>query len=244
MLLATLFFILVVCFGTVSPFSLAIPNIVESYSNCLESQPLLTNVITASTLCVTSDFISQTFERSKAKECIIQAATEINSLTEYQQISMKNTILPKLPDYSFYRSFCMSVYGASVYGWLINYWFSYMNYLIPQEGITSPLILEKVLLNQVCCSPLLNIFFFIFVTMTRDIMKTTFPGKILQVKRKLEIDFIPTYQRSCLFWPLVQFINFSYIGTEYQLLYTNSAFVLWTTYISFIGFRKMECKVE
>mmetsp|Transcript_26384 Transcript_26384/g.25261 ORF Transcript_26384/g.25261 Transcript_26384/m.25261 type:complete len:241 (-) Transcript_26384:396-1118(-) len=240
MLRIKLFSFLVICCGTVSPLSLALPNIVESYSSCLQAQPLVTNVITASSLCVTSDFISQTFERSKAKESIAQAATGMNSLTEYQQMSIEN--LPKLPDYSIYRSFCMSVYGASVYGWLINYWFTYMNYLIPQEGITAPLILEKVLLNQLCCSPLLNIFFFIYVTATRDILKTTFPEKISQVKRKLQIDFIPTYQRSCLFWPFVQFVNFSYVGTEYQLLYTNSAFVLWTTYISFIGFRKMDKK--
>jgi hypothetical protein len=43
-----------------------------------------------------------------------------------------------------------------------------------------------------------------------------------------------------LFRGIIQFINFSYVRTNYQLLYTNSAFVIWTTYIAYIGFQKLD----
>jgi hypothetical protein len=59
--------------------------------------------------------------------------------------------------------------------------------------------------------------------------------------------FMHMYEISSLTFPffflirgIIQFINFSYIRTNYQLLYTNSAFVIWTTYIAYIGFQKLE----
>ena len=191
------------------------------YSKSLKLRPLLTNVITASSLCVVSDSISQAFERSKAN-AISRNATQNDVQT-----------------HSWYRSLCMSIYGATVYGWLITYWFKILNHLVPQEGITFALVLKKVTINQFFMSPILNSLFFTYVTATRDI-NTTLRQKFLQIEKKLKKDLIPTMKRSCVFWGIVQTINFSVISTTYQLLYTNSAFVIWTTYIAFIGFQKLD----
>jgi hypothetical protein len=133
----------------------------------------------------------------------------------------------------------MGVYGATVYGWLITYWFKLLNSIVPQENITFLLVLKKVTINQFFMSPILNSLFFTYVTLTRE-LKSDLTQKIRSVKMKLGKDLIPTIKRSCVYWGIIQTINFSSVPTSYQLLYTNSAFVMWTTYIAFVGFQKLE----
>lgn len=215
----------------VSALSVALPKSVllslsSKYSGCLKSHPLLTNVLTASTLCVLSDSISQHFERSKAKADSLILTTKTG---ETQRIL----------GHSWYRSFCMAAYGATIYGWLVIYWFRFLNNLIPQEGITRALIVKKVFINQLVMSPFLNSLFFTYVCATRD-LTSTLSQKFQQIKQKLSKDLLPTIKRSCVYWGFVQYINFSYVATAYQLLYTNSAFLIWTTYIAYVGFRKVE----
>jgi Mpv17 / PMP22 family len=227
---AVLFAIIVFFTVLLSTFSLSSPRTItlatREYSKCLQAQPLLTNVITASALCVLSDFISQSFERSKA-----------NASFESDRILGKTT--SSVPRHSLYRSLCMGVYGATVYGWLITYWFKLLNSIVPQENITFLLVLKKVTINQFFMSPILNSLFFTYVTLTRE-LKSDLAQKIRSVKMKLGKDLIPTIKRSCVYWGIIQTINFSSVPTSYQLLYTNSAFVMWTTYIAFVGFQKLE----
>ena len=45
------------------------------------------------------------------------------------------------------------------------------------------------------------------------------------------------YKRQ-LFWITVQSINFKLIPPLWTLLFVNSAFVVWTTYLSAVGFRR------
>ena len=213
----------------VSALSPALPkslllSLTKEYSKCLQTQPLLTNVLTASALCVFSDSVSQYYERSKEKAAAIKIST-----AEATPLSVSK--------HSFYRSFCMSIYGAITYGWLVTYWFKFLNHLVPQQGITFPLVLKKVTINQFFMSPLLNSMFFTYVTLTRD-LTSSLAEKLRQVPIKLKKDLIPTIKRSCVYWGVAQTVNFSFVTTRYQLLYTNSAFVIWTIYTSFIGFRK------
>ena len=226
-----LLLIILVLTALVPTFSLSSPRTItlaisREYSKCLQAQPLLTNVITASALCVLSDFISQSFERSKAK-----------ASCESDRILGKMT--SSVPRHSLYRSLCMGVYGATVYGWLITYWFKLLNSIVPQENITFLLVLKKVTINQFFMSPILNSLFFTYVTLTRE-LKSNLSQKIRSVKLKLGKDLIPTIKRSCVYWGIIQTINFSSVPTSYQLLYTNSAFVIWTTYIAFVGFQKLD----
>ena len=230
-MLMILFLIILVLTALVPTFSLSSPRTItlaisREYSKCLQAQPLLTNVITASALCVLSDFISQSFERSKAK-------------ASFESDRILGKMTSSVPRHSLYRSLCMGVYGATVYGWLITYWFKLLNSIVPQENITFLLVLKKVTINQFFMSPILNSLFFTYVTLTRE-LKSNLSQKIRSVKMKLGKDLIPTIKRSCVYWGIIQTINFSSVPTSYQLLYTNSAFVIWTTYIAFVGFQKLD----
>jgi hypothetical protein len=67
MILINLMLLLFVCSNQAVGLSLpsSILSVGKSYSKCLQAQPLVTNMITASGLCVLSDSISQYFERLK-----------------------------------------------------------------------------------------------------------------------------------------------------------------------------------
>jgi len=137
----------------------------------------------------------------------------------------------------------MALYGAVISGWMITYWFKFLNWVIPTKDITARRAFFKVCINQIIMSPGLNTFFFGYVTFTRKNKEIGenggFNGKLLYLKKKLARDLFPTIKRSCVYWGIVQFINFCYLPPKYMLLYTNLAFVVWTTYTSFVGFRKV-----
>ena len=202
----------------------------EGYTRSLHVQPLLTNIATASALSVVADGISQSIEISGSKK-----AQSSRSEDPDPSIGVETIASTK---FSAYRSFCISVYGGLVYGWLISYWFKFLNFLVPQQGITFSKIALKVAINQSVMSPGLNSLFFAYVIFVRDLV-TPLNVKLQLLKKKLAADLVPTMLRSCLYWGTVQFFNFAYIPTNYQLLYTNIAFVMWTTYVSFIGYKKV-----
>ena len=226
---------LVYCLLDMPTISLAIPMALDKvnlvgctiwnhYAQSLYSKPLMTNMLTAASLTVVSDSLSQRYERR-----IVLS----NSANTTNNSNVKH---------SFYRSFCMSIYGSTIYGLFITHWFTFLNSLIPQESLTFQKALLKVLINQIIMSPTLNTLFFAYVALTRDPM-SSWSNKVSSLKLKLEKDLIPTMARSCVYWGIAQFINFYWIsvhfGKQYQLLYTNIAFVIWTVYISYIGYRKV-----
>jgi hypothetical protein len=50
--------------------------------------------------------------------------------------------------------------------------------------------------------------------------------------------FMPTFLSSCVFWTPVQFVNFKYVALRYQVLFMNSAALLFNTYMSFMANKK------
>lgn len=42
-----------------------------------------------------------------------------------------------------------------------------------------------------------------------------------------------TYVADCAVWPLLQYINFSYVPVRYQFLYVNACNLAWNTFLSF-----------
>ena len=141
--------------------------------------------------------------------------------------------------FSLYRSLCMSVYGAVVLGWFVSQWFQFLNNLIPRDGITIGRVILKVFINQLIMSPFLNSLFFGYVIFTRD-FTSTLTQKYTLLNKKLQVDLLPTIARPCVYWSIVHLYNFLILPTKYQLLYTNSAFLLWTTYLSLVGYRSVK----
>jgi hypothetical protein len=198
----------------------------QLYVRALTHFPTQTNVITASALCVVSDAISQAAERRNAA----LASTPANGS-------------PVPQPHSYYRSLCMSVYGALVYGFVCMYWLRWLNTVVPQSSITPLLVVKKVIINQAVMSPFLNSCFFTWVSFTRD-LSLTLGQRAEATRKKLAQDLVPTIVRSCMYWGVAQSVNFWYVsrllGVQWQLLYVNLSFVLWTSYLALVGYRPTE----
>lgn len=190
--------------------------VINKYSEYLSIHPKLTNIVTASALCILSDTVAQSIERNS------------------KNVS-NNT------NHSYYRSFFMGIYGAFVFGHFVIFWYRFLNYLIPSEGITPNKIFQKVLINQICMSPSLNTFFFGYVILTRD-FTSSLSQKFINFKEKLQVDLLPTIKRSFLYWGIVQYVNFGMIPPKFSVVYTNIAFTLWTVYLSLVGYRRVKIK--
>jgi len=132
----------------------------------------------------------------------------------------------------------MALWGWLISGLLIHYWFVFLNGLFPAKGLTLVGALKKVGVNQVVMSPGLNSLFFAFTTYTRGDVDGG--QKLAFLKRKLAADLVPTIKRSCAYWGTIQLVNFLLIPPRFGVLYTNVGFLLWTTYISLVGYKKIE----
>jgi hypothetical protein len=212
----------------------------KSYLHSLKTAPLLTNMVTASILSVCSDCVSQSIELSSFRNkvegtTIVEGPVSVS----HQNNNEDNKKKISRGQFSFYRSLCMSVYGAFVLGWFVSQWFQFLNNLIPRDGITIGRVILKVFINQLIMSPFLNSLFFGYVIFTRD-FTSTLTQKYTLLNKKLQVDLLPTIARSCVYWSIVHLYNFLILSTKYQLLYTNSAFLLWTTYLSLVGYRSVK----
>lgn len=242
--------------AAVVPSSNLLASIGGTYIASLNRNPFTTNVITAAGLCVFSDSISQFVERRAVaaqlqsfEKRAVATQTQTSSVTSSSLSPPSSTapvlLAPTVQVHNWYRSLCMSVYGAGIYGVLIIYWFRWLNHVVPQEGITPLLAVKKVVINQAVMSPLLNSLFFAWVSYTRDLSRSwNLTERTEQLKRKLAQDLLPTIKKSWGYWGVAQFVNFWWIsrlwGKEYQLLYVNLSFVLWTTYLAYVGYRKVK----
>ena len=200
-------------FAMVSPLA-ALRPVVSLYCAALNKNPIATNCATAAALSVASDAIAQSVERRGSTDSTKKHDTS--------------------------RSLWMALWGFIMSGLMIHYWFIFLNGLFPVEGLTLVGALKKVMVNQLVMSPGLNGLFFTFATYTRgDVVggdKKAFLG------RKLATDLLPTIKRSCVYWGTVQLVNFLFVPTTFSVLYTNFGFLIWTTYISLVGYRKVATK--
>ena len=206
--------------------------IISSYQNLLTSKPLLTNMITASVLAVASDSVSQKIERITPKQ-------QINLVQKNENKSPSNGVQQIQLNHSYYRSSTMAIYGALVFGAFVTYWMKILNGWFPLHGMTLQRLLVKIFVNQLFMSPFLNALFFSWVVFTRD-FKSSLVEKLDTLNKKVVNDLVATIKRSCIYWTIVHLFNFSIIPYQYQLLCINLEFFLWTMYLSWVGYRKIQ----
>ena len=190
----------------------------ESYTGLLATAPLATNCISAACLGMLSDGIAQSLA-----PCASDAFCD-------EVVAVKT--------WDFERTAWMSVWGAAVSGGVIFFWLRLLATLFPSARTSTAQLISKVFVNQLVMSPGLNGGFFAFVVWTRTAPRMRMDAsKWSQLVDKYRRDLLPTIMRSCLFWSAVQSVNFTIIPPQFGVLWTNAAFVLWTTYLSFVANR-------
>ena len=110
--------------------------------------------------------------------------------------------------------------------------------LFPHARTSATQLVGKVFINQLVMSPGLNGAFFAFVIWTRTAPKLAMNAAKQQLLRdKYRADLLPTIVRSCLYWSVVQATNFRFLPQQYGVVWTNGAFVIWTTFLCLVGNR-------
>lgn len=198
-------------------------NPLQYYNGLLTSQPLLTNCLTAATLAVVSDSVAQSFTRQPAKPASLTAPAVLEATKH---------------DYT--RSAWMALWGLTVSGLMCSAWFAWLNSVFPANDLSLGGAFRKVCLNQLVMSPTLNTLFFTFTTFTRPDRSQVGVSRLDLLRAKLAKDLIPTIKKSTVYWGSIQMVNFVCIPPKYTMLYTNVGFLIWTIYISLVGFRAVK----
>ena len=186
--------------------------IIAAYNRALLTAPLATNSASAAGLAVVSDSIAQTLARVDGSD--------------------------GASPWDLERSAWMAVWGAFVSGVVIFFWLQWLGSLFPHARTSLAQLAAKVFVNQLVMSPGLNGGFFAFVIWTRTAPRLVMTApKWRQLISKYRADLLPTCIRSCAFWSVVQTINFRALPPHLGVLFTNAAFVVWTTYLSLVGNR-------
>jgi len=189
-----------------------------AYRSALAVAPITTNVISAASLSLFADTIAQSVERAvdgSAKQSV----------------------------WDWARSAWIVVWGGGVSGYALYFWFQLLARLFPHAAISTAQLISKVAVNQLVLSPALNAGFFSFIVITRvpPVLSLNAAKRAL-LWQKLQVDLPQTIRRACYYWGVVQTVNFRLIPLEYNTLWTNGCFLIWTTYLSWVGFKRLDCQ--
>lgn len=109
------------------------------------------------------------------------------------------------------RTLQMGASGVTV-GVICHYWYLFLDRRLP--GRSMQVVMKKILLDQVICSPLYITAFFI----TAGLLKGESGPQILE---EIKAKAWRLYAAEWMVWPLAQFINFYWLPTKYRVFYDN-----------------------
>lgn len=121
-----------------------------------------------------------------------------------------------------------AVMGTLIYSPILFNWYKWLDRTFP--GTTKKIILRKLLLDQFVLTPPLLVIFFTGMSIME--MKK---DKFEECKEK----FLPTFQRSCLFWLPAQTVNFLLIPPHLRVVYMGCASFLWVNILCYVKRQKL-----
>jgi protein Mpv17 len=105
----------------------------------------------------------------------------------------------------------MAVSGMSI-GIVCHYWYNFLD--AKMSGRTIGIVLKKLILDQLICSPLCISTFFL----TLAIMENS---SLAELKHEIQTKALKLYVAEWVIWPPAQMINFYFLPTRYRVLYDS-----------------------
>lgn len=136
----------------------------------------------------------------------------------YEMLQNKNRSLDKG------RTFRMTVAGISV-GTICHYWYQYLDKKFPER--TLKIVLKKVAIDQLVCSPL---YITVFFATTCALEKTTFE----EFKQEVIHKGWRLYLAEWIIWPPAQVFNFYILPPRFRVLYDNIISLGYDIYTSYV----------
>lgn len=116
----------------------------------------------------------------------------------------------------------MAISGMTV-GIICHHWYNYLDARMP--GKTIGIVLKKLLLDQLICSPLYIGVFFLTLGILEN---TSWPDLKAEMREK----FHKLYIAEWIIWPPAQIINFYFLPTRFRILYDNTISLGYDVYTS------------
>jgi len=118
----------------------------------------------------------------------------------------------------------MAVSGMSI-GVVCHYWYNFLDAKI--SGRTIGIILNKLILDQLICSPLcISIFFLTLAILEKS--------SLAELKNEIQTKALKLYMAEWVIWPPAQMINFYFLSTRYRVLYDSTISFGYDMYTSHI----------
>uniref|UniRef100_A0A1B6DKT7 Mpv17-like protein 2 n=1 Tax=Clastoptera arizonana TaxID=38151 RepID=A0A1B6DKT7_9HEMI len=122
------------------------------------------------------------------------------------------------------RTHHMSISGMTV-GVLCHNWYKLLDKALPGNSLN--IVLKKVVIDQVICSPLcITIFFFTLGYLEKSSLNTI-QSEIINKGKRL-------YIAEWIVWPPAQIVNFYFLPTRFRVLYDNTISLGYDIYTSYV----------
>jgi len=118
----------------------------------------------------------------------------------------------------------MAISGMSI-GIVCHYWYNFLD--ARMSGRTIGIVLKKLILDQLICSPLCISTFFL----TLAIMENS---SLAELKHEIQTKARKLYVAEWIIWPPAQMINFYFLPTQYRVLYDSTISFGYDMYTSHI----------
>lgn len=118
----------------------------------------------------------------------------------------------------------MAISGMSI-GIVCHYWYKYLDAKLP--GRTINIVLKKVFIDQLVCSPLCITMFFLTLGFLEKSNWLDLKNEIIKKAYRL-------YIAEWVIWPPAQIFNFYFLPNRYRVLYDNTISLGYDVYTSHV----------
>ncbi|XP_037814024.1 mpv17-like protein [Lucilia sericata] len=126
-----------------------------------------------------------------------------------------------------------AVMGTVVYAPTLYIWYKWLDRTFP--GTAKKVILKKLFIDQFVLTPYLLTLFYTGMSWMEGREDIT-----LELKQK----FLPTFERSCMFWLPAQVFNFVLIPPKFRVIYMGVCGFVWVNILCWIKRQQTETKEE
>ena len=112
---------------------------------------------------------------------------------------------------------------------VLGFWYTKLNQLIPAK--TTAAAIGRVVADQALFAPVFVAMFLASLLLLNGVPELILP--------KLKQDWLRTVTANWALWIPGQFINFRFVPPQFNLLGSNVLALVWSTYLSWAGSRKV-----
>ncbi|KAH8329938.1 hypothetical protein KR067_009062, partial [Drosophila pandora] len=130
-----------------------------------------------------------------------------------------------LSDWDVGRTARFSALGFVVVGPVLRTWFTFMESRVSKKHTPMRRGLTKMVMDQALFAPVF--------TLAMSYMVPKINGEEEEkIRSRIRETYFTILSRNYMLWPMAQFINFSFVPLQYQVIYVQCIALLWNSYLS------------